>query len=162
MTDAQNQIIGLLKEIKAAAGGGAAAVWGAITGTLSNQTDLQTQLDGKASLAQAAHSGGVIGTAIITITGGDTVASVVNATGVLSNVVGGYSFNAGVIQVTFPVAQPDGFYIPQAIVESSVPCMNKTGAPDATAFIIEFHDKNGSPITTEIDKIRIIVSRLSQ
>jgi len=30
-----------------ASGGGAAAAWGAITGTLSDQTDLQTALDGK-------------------------------------------------------------------------------------------------------------------
>lgn len=28
-------------------GGGAAAIWGAITGTLANQTDLQNALDNK-------------------------------------------------------------------------------------------------------------------
>lgn len=35
--------------INAASGGGGSGVWGAITGTLSNQTDLQTALNGKAN-----------------------------------------------------------------------------------------------------------------
>lgn len=37
-----------------ATGGGGSAVWGAITGTLSNQTDLQTALNGKVALAPSA------------------------------------------------------------------------------------------------------------
>lgn len=44
---ADSQIIRLLKQILAATSGGAGAAWGAITGTLSAQTDLQSALDAK-------------------------------------------------------------------------------------------------------------------
>lgn len=43
----------ILQEIAAFAGGGS-AVWGAITGTLSDQTDLQAELDGKEDVGVAA------------------------------------------------------------------------------------------------------------
>lgn len=53
MTDAQNQIIGLLKEIRAATGGGSSDVnWGHILGTLGDQTDLSNALALKQSAAQ--------------------------------------------------------------------------------------------------------------
>lgn len=53
MKFADSEIIRLLKQILGASGGGAAAVWGAITGTLSSQTDLQTALNAKASSSQS-------------------------------------------------------------------------------------------------------------
>lgn len=40
-------------------GGGGDAVWGGIAGTLSDQTDLQSELDGKASLSGAVFTGDV-------------------------------------------------------------------------------------------------------
>lgn len=47
----------------------ASVAWGGITGTLSAQTDLQTALDGKASLTGATFTGKVIGTASATDAG---------------------------------------------------------------------------------------------
>jgi len=41
------QIIDSNGNIKVTTGAGGSAVWGGITGTLSDQTDLQTELDGK-------------------------------------------------------------------------------------------------------------------
>jgi hypothetical protein len=46
-------------------GGGGAAIWGGITGTLSNQTDLQTILDAKAPSSSISPSA-ISGTAVIT------------------------------------------------------------------------------------------------
>ena len=46
-------------------GGGGAAIWGGITGTLSNQTDLQTVLDAKAPSSGISPSA-ISGTAVIT------------------------------------------------------------------------------------------------
>lgn len=47
-------------------GADTAAVWGAITGTLSNQDDLNTALGGKAATSHAHAPGDVTGTAVIT------------------------------------------------------------------------------------------------
>jgi len=53
-------------------GGGGSAVWGAITGTLSDQTDLQTALDLKAPLASPTFTGNVgIETAGVRLTAAD-------------------------------------------------------------------------------------------
>jgi len=46
-------------------GGGGAAIWGGITGTLSNQLDLQAELDGKAPISGISPSA-ISGTAVIT------------------------------------------------------------------------------------------------
>jgi hypothetical protein len=46
-------------------GGGGSAIWGGITGTLSNQTDLQTVLDAKAPSSGISPSA-ISGTAVIT------------------------------------------------------------------------------------------------
>lgn len=46
-------------------GGTGAAAWGSITGTLSSQTDLQTELDAKASLAGAAFTGAITTTSTV-------------------------------------------------------------------------------------------------
>jgi hypothetical protein len=51
-------------QLSAAAGG---AVWGAITGTLSAQTDLQTGLDAKAALAGATFTGEVVTSAALSV-----------------------------------------------------------------------------------------------
>lgn len=92
MTEAQKQIIQRLDQILAASGGGGGAVdWGAITGTLSNQTDLQTQLDGKVS-------GTIAGYDALSIHGSDVAsASTLNldaATGNLIDVTGTTTINA--------------------------------------------------------------------
>jgi hypothetical protein len=56
MTTAQARIIELLEAILAGGGGGGggAGAWGSITGTLSDQADLQTSLDAKALKTVAA------------------------------------------------------------------------------------------------------------
>jgi hypothetical protein len=61
-TQAENNV--LLRRLVAAfqaasSGGGAGAAWGAITGTLSNQTDLQTALNGKRPIINASAYGAV-------------------------------------------------------------------------------------------------------
>lgn len=109
MTDAQREIISLLQQIKAASGGGGGTAWGDITGTLSNQTDLQTELDGKASLAQAAHSGGVLGISRIAMNGAGAVVPDF-ATGILGGGTTYSSTAAGRVIVTFASAQADTNY----------------------------------------------------
>ena len=46
---------------KASEGGGGAVAWGAITGTLSSQTDLQAALDAKASLTSPTFATSITG-----------------------------------------------------------------------------------------------------
>ena len=52
----------------AAASSGGSSVWGAITGTLSNQTDLQNALDAKADQSQVDTLQGDVDTLIIDVT----------------------------------------------------------------------------------------------
>lgn len=54
-----------IRQGPAGAGGGGSATWGGITGTLSDQTDLQSALDGKAPSSGIAPSA-ITGTAVIT------------------------------------------------------------------------------------------------
>lgn len=148
MTDAQREIISLLQQIKAAASVGATAVWGAITGTLSNQTDLQTALGNKiatsyldpdATLAAdsndkiatqratkayvdasipTAPSGGVIGTGFFDPTGGSITDPAI------TGVVTGVTYNAqGIYDITF-VEQPDMNFQVVATAENNVPAID--------------------------------------
>lgn len=55
------QQIKALQEALAAGGGGGSPAWGAITGTLSDQTDLQSALNGKASTTHGHIIGDVTG-----------------------------------------------------------------------------------------------------
>jgi len=71
-------------------GGGGGAVWGAITGTLSSQTDLQTALNAKASLAAN------------TFTGRQTIALGSTNTGALA--VSGYSLTGSDTSAMFDLA----------------------------------------------------------
>lgn len=85
LTDQRLQVaINILR--KAGGSGGGGGVWGAITGTLSSQTDLQTALNAKAatsSLAAVATSGAYadLTGSPVTIIDGGSAASVLGAVG---------------------------------------------------------------------------------
>lgn len=148
MTDAQREIISLLQQIKAAAGGGGGAVdWGAITGTLSNQTDLQTQLDAKGpapsdaayneatwngvttiapsknavrdKIESMAHSGGFIGMAWLSIDNAGE-ATVDFANGIFTGMATPFAaVSSGALTVTFPAGQPNAEYYPDVLITDS-------------------------------------------
>lgn len=135
MTEAQRQIIQRLDQILAASGGGGAA-WGGITGTLSEQTDLQSALDLKQTVAQvnalidaalAAH--GVIGSVTFTDTGtggeGDPVFVILNQTGIITDISG----TAGTVSIGI-TAQPNAFY---GVATDALPVAGAAGLPIGVA-----------------------------
>lgn len=71
-----------------------AAVWGAITGTLSSQTDLQTALDAKLST--------VLTSAQIIVGNGSNVATAVTASGDITNTNAGVFTVGGILTKTVP------------------------------------------------------------
>lgn len=99
----------------AAPPGGGGAVWGAITGTLSSQTDLNTALTGKAAIAGQAFTGAISATNLSgTNTGDQTITLTSEATGsgtgsfavtlansaVIGKVLTGYTSGAGTVAAT--------------------------------------------------------------
>lgn len=155
---ADQLIIQKLDEIYAAQGRGTA--WGAITGILGSQTDLKTALDEKASIAQAAHSGGVIGTANFTALGG-SISSLV-CDGIIEEI---HYHSIGRYVVSFSPEQFDAKYVIVAslggnssdeVWSYNIPLAGKTGA----SFTFEARFKGS--LSDDCDHIEVAILRLSQ
>lgn len=101
--------------LSATGGGGGSVAWGAITGTLSDQTDLQAALNAKANVSGQVFTGAISATNLSgTNTGDQTITLTGEATGsgtgsfavtlsnaaVIGKVLTGYSSGAGTISAT--------------------------------------------------------------
>lgn len=162
MTEAQKQIIQRLDQILAAAGGGGggatiAATSAVLKGDGAGNGIAATPGTDFATPAQAAHSGGVIGTATFESSG--SVGAVIT-TGIISGVT--YT-STGVYAVTFSPNQPDTGYI--VIANSVGGDVHGVGVPspskNTTGFeLTSIRASDGAP--HDPTSIELVILRLSQ
>lgn len=93
---------------------GGTAVWGGITGTLSNQTDLQTELDGKATTAQGALADSALQpgdniSQLTNDTGYTTNLGTVTSVGTTSDLTGGTITGVGTIGLADTIVTPGSY-----------------------------------------------------
>lgn len=144
-------------------GGGAAAVWGAITGTLSSQTDLQSALDAKVDDSQVVTDFTVINNTTIptteavnnqivqassgltvyffyktlsTIIGTDYIMTKTPSSGSIQTILGSHGVPSGTLLTTFMTntGSPNVVFIPSGIVRFHIHAVQSDGTKDTKLY----------------------------